>query len=182
MAIKKIHTNKDAALQNKNKEVDFNDPELKENIINLLDTLRVLPGYGLAAPQIGLNQKILVVENSEKIDDEGNITSEALPLTILINPVITKYSNEICDFEEGCFSVPFYRGNVTRPKKIKISGFDEKGKKIKINASGLYSRVLQHEIDHLDGILFIDRIKDKSLLIPNVPDEAWKELLVNEKE
>ncbi|MEI6266940.1 MAG: peptide deformylase [bacterium] len=180
MAVKKIHTDKEKILREKSIKVDFNDPDLSNQILDMVDTLRALPGYGLAAPQIGIQKSIVVIENEGRVDEEGTVISEKLPLTILINPTIAKFSKETCDFEEGCFSVPGYRGNVVRPKKIKAIAFNEKGQIIKINASGLFSRVLQHEIDHINGILFIDLIKDKSLLIPNEPDEAWKELIYNE--
>ena len=177
MAKLKIYTDPSPVLRKKAVRVEEIDKKTKKNIENMLETLRSLPGYGLAAPQTGINQRIVVIESSGIKDTEGNYTSDPIPLTILINPEITKYSKEKCDFEEGCFSVPEYRGDVIRPKKVKVVGLNENGRNIHINASGLLARVLQHEIDHLDGILFIDLIEDKTKLIKNEIGPEWKEAI-----
>ena len=173
----RIRTDGDPILRNKAEKVVEIDEITKSEIFDILETLRNLPGYGLAAPQVGISKKIVIIENRPVIDDEGNEIGENIPLLILVNPKITKFSQEKCDFEEGCFSVPLYRGNVERPKKIRVKAQNEDGKEISINASGLLARVIQHEIDHLDGILFTDLITDKSKLIKNEIGPEWKEAI-----
>lgn len=149
-------------LRKRSKEVTEITPEAKAVIADLIDTLKSSerPGVGLAAPQIGHNLRIVIIESEGYERDKGEIV-DRIPRKILINPKITKFSKEKVVIEEGCLSVPTIMGNVKRPKKVKVEAQDEKGKKICINASGFLARVLQHEIDHLDGILFIDLIEDK---------------------
>ncbi len=105
-------------------------------------------GIGLAAPQIDLGRRIIVVDTQ---DGNGNKIA-------LINPVIKEFSDRTNPFEEGCLSVPGINADVIRPSEILISGFDRNGKELEIEARGLLARVFQHEVDHLDGFLFIDRI------------------------
>ncbi|MDD5043307.1 MAG: peptide deformylase [Patescibacteria group bacterium] len=120
--------------------------EIKELIGDIIKTMKEEKGVGLAAPQIGENIRLFCVDTKEK------------PL-IFINPRITKKSlgKEIAD--EGCLSLPGVWGPVKRSKSVEVSFYNEQGIKIKIKASGLLARVIQHEYDHLDGILFIDRLK-----------------------
>lgn len=172
----KIITDPNPLLRRKAEKVEAVDDTTKQQIDDMLKLLRTLPGYGLAAPQVGINKQIVIIENN-KLDEEGEPVNGTLPLTILINPEIKKYSVKKCSFEEGCFSVPLYRGDVIRPMKIRIKAQNEKGEKIQINASGLLARVLQHEIDHLDGILFTDLIEDKATLIKNEIGPEWKEAI-----
>lgn len=172
-----IITDPNPKLREKAQDVKQIDKQVGEQIADMLTLLRTLPGYGIAAPQVGISKKIVIIENPPLFDEEGIQTNAALPLLILINPVITKRSNDKCSFEEGCFSVPLYRGDVIRPMKIRVKAQDEKGKKVQINASGLLARVLQHEIDHLDGILFTDYITDKSKLIKNEVGPEWREAI-----
>jgi peptide deformylase len=132
------------------------------------------PGLGLAAPQIGKNFQIITIESrglptpSPEIEGEKN---EVIPLVVLINPKIIKFSQKKVEIDEGCFSVPNVFGPVTRPEKVKVAALDKKGKTIQLNASGLLARVLQHEIDHLNGTLFIDLVEDKSRLKELKPGE-----------
>ncbi len=178
MAKLKIYTEPHHILRQKANNVEAFDVETKKDIQNMLETLRSLPGYGLAAPQVGIGKRIVVIESSGIKDEEGNYTSEPIKLLILINPEIVKYSTEKCDFEEGCFSVPEYRADIVRPKKVKVKALDEHGKPIQINAGGILARVLQHEIDHLDGILFIDLVDDpKKLKKFEIKDPEWKEAI-----
>jgi peptide deformylase len=114
-------------------------------------------GVGIAAPQIGSNQRVIMFgfEENPRYPDAGPI-----PFTILINPVITFLSSEMVDGWEGCLSVPGLRGLVPRYNHIKYSGYDEKGQLITRVVDGFHARVVQHETDHLDGILYPQRIKD----------------------
>jgi peptide deformylase len=172
-----ILTDPNPILRKKSTHVASVDGETKKQIDDMLGLLRALPGYGLAAPQVGISKRIVIIENPPVSDDDGKTINKPLPLLILVNPVMTKFSAEKCSFEEGCFSVPLYRGDVIRPKKVRITAINEEGKRVQINASGLLARVLQHEIDHLDGILFTDLIPDKSKLIKNVVSPEWQEAI-----
>jgi len=120
------------------------DAEIQQFILEMIKTLRANRGLGLAAPQVGKNLKIAVIE----IDHE---------LFVLINPEIKKLSGEILVMEEGCLSFPGKFLPVPRYEKAKIKAIDMSGKKQIIRAKGLLARALQHEIDHLNGVLFIDR-------------------------
>jgi peptide deformylase len=133
---------------------------------DMLETLRSSerPGVGIAAPQIGILQRMIVVESTGWKNDKDELVG-VIPLQTLINPKITKYSEEKEERFEGCLSVPQNNGYVERPKKIKVSALNLSGETVNIKASGFLSRVLQHEIDHLDGILFTDRIKDKTKIL-----------------
>lgn len=164
-------------LRLKSLTVENIDEQTGSQIADMLSLLRTLPGYGLAAPQVGLLKKIVIIENPPIYDENDKLTNKPLPLTILVNPEITKFSKDKCSFEEGCFSVPLYRGDVIRPMKIRVTAKNEKGEPVQINASGLFARVLQHEIDHLEGILFTDLIEDKSKLIKNEIGPEWQEAI-----
>jgi len=132
-------------LRQKTEEVkDFKDPQLQKLILEMVKTMRAEKGIGLAAPQVGSNLRVCIAE----VDNN---------LYILVNPKIKSYSRKKSIFEEGCLSFPGKFFSVERPVKVKIKAKDPTGKKIKIRADGLLARVLQHEIDHLDGILVIDR-------------------------
>jgi len=137
-------------------------------------------GLGLAAPQIGESVRIIVIKSREIVDENGNVLQKEIPTTVFVNPTITKFSKEKTVVEEGCLSYMGYFGPVERPKKIKLEALDDKGRRVKINAGGLLARVVQHEVDHLDGILFIDRVQDKSKIkrsdVEDVREERNKKL------
>ncbi len=169
MAIKPILTIKDHedSLRETSAEIVDVNPEIQTLAMNLLDTLRAgdslgRVGVGLAAPQVGQNVRLAVVEYGGEIDANGKIQNQ-LPTTILINPKITTTSKEKECLDEGCFSVPEVYGPVERPKKIKVACINLDGKKVVISASGYYARVIQHEMDHLDGILYTDRVEKGKL-------------------
>jgi len=156
----------EAALRQKSLPVTSITPDIKALMGDLLETLRTSerPGVGLAAPQIGKNVRMIVLESEGWKNDKEELVG-VIPLKILLNPEVIKVSEEKDERFEGCLSVPAYNGYVTRPKKIKVTALDENGNEILIKASGFLARVLQHEIDHLDGILFIDHIKNKKKLL-----------------
>lgn len=133
-------------------------PEIKKIIKQMIKTMRENKGVGLSAPQIGKSFQIVIIEaeKTEKIP--------FIPLKILINPKITKHSNEIEIDEEGCLSLPNIWGKVPRFKKVEVSYLDENGRKSILKSEGFLARVLQHEIDHLQGILFVDRVENISSL------------------
>lgn len=142
-------------LRRKTREVkinELNDPKVQRLIFDMVKTMEAKKGVGLAAPQVGSDLRICVV----KANDET---------LILINPKIKSYSRKKDIFEEGCLSFPEKFFLVERPVKVKVAAWTIEGEKIKIKASGFLSRVLQHEIDHLDGILVIDRAKNNISLL-----------------
>jgi peptide deformylase len=158
MAVKKILRMGDARLLRRAEEVtNFDGAELQELLVDMRDTMQALDGVGLAAPQIGINLRIVIfgVESNPRYPD-----AESVPQTVLINPVITPLSQTQEDGWEGCLSVPGMRGLVPRFTLLRYQGRDESGALIDRTASDFHARVVQHECDHLDGILYPMRIKD----------------------
>jgi len=135
----------------------FRTAELITLITDMRDTMASLNGAGLAAPQIGVNLQVVIfgVEANPRYPD-----AESVPFTILINPKLTPLDDELEEGWEGCLSVPGMRGLVPRHKNLRYQGFDEKGKKIDRTVSDFHARVVQHECDHLAGILYPMRIRD----------------------
>ena len=133
--------------------------ELQQLIDDMFETMRHVGGVGLAAPQIGIDLQLVIFgfERSERYPD-----AEAVPTTILLNPVITPMATEVEDGWEGCLSVPGLRGVVPRYKHISYSGIDPQGNPINRFADGFHARVVQHECDHLIGRLYPSRIQDFS--------------------
>lgn len=136
---------------------EFGTPQLMELLADMRDTMRAHDGVGLAAPQIGVNLRVVVfgAQSSPRYPD-----AEEVPDTVLINPVIIPSGGETEDDWEGCLSVPGLRGMVPRFKTIRYQGVDEHGAPIDRAVSGFHARVVQHECDHLDGILYPMRIRD----------------------
>lgn len=135
----------------------FGTPELRALITDLFDTMRHLNGAGLAAPQIGVNLRVVIFGFSA---NPRYPDAPAVPETILVNPVLTPLSDEMEDGWEGCLSVPGLRGVVPRYRKLRYQGFDADGAPIDRIAEGFHARVVQHECDHLDGILYPMRVRD----------------------
>ena len=136
---------------------DFRDPALKALLADMRDTMAHLNGAGLAAPQIGVGLRVVIfgVASNPRYPDV-----EPVPDTVLINPVITPLSGEMEEGWEGCLSVPGMRGWVPRLKRLRYKGFDAGGVPFEREAEGFHARVVQHECDHLDGILYPMRIRD----------------------
>ena len=137
--------------------VDLRDGMLEQVVDDMRDTMLAEGGVGIAAPQIGVNLRIIMFgfETNPRYPNESPV-----PFTVLMNPVIEPLSDELVDGWEGCLSVPGLRGLVPRYKKIRYQGYDVNGQYIERIAENFHARVLQHECDHLDGILFPYRIKD----------------------
>jgi peptide deformylase len=133
----------------------FDTPELRRLVDDMKETMRVEGGVGLAAPQIGESLRVVVFGF-----DAGFPEAEAIPYTVLVNPVLTHLSEEICEDWEGCLSLPGLRGKVPRFTQLRYAGFDICGHSIERVAEGFHARVIQHECDHLDGILYPMRILD----------------------
>jgi len=151
---------------------DLSDPGLHELIGDLFDTMRAAGGVGLAAPQIGVGLQVVIFgfERSERYPE-----AESVPETLLINPVITPVGDDEVLGWEGCLSVPGLRGEVPRYRCIRYQGFDECGQSIDRTVEGFHARVVQHECDHLYGMLFPMRIRDlrrfgfTDVLFPELP-------------
>jgi peptide deformylase len=135
----------------------FGTQELAGLLADMRDTMLHLNGAGLAAPQIGVNLRVVIfgVEANPRYPD-----AEGVPYTVLINPTLMPLSEEIEDGWEGCLSVPGMRGIVPRYRELRYTGFDETGQAIDRSVSDFHARVVQHEVDHLDGILYPRRIED----------------------
>jgi len=159
MAVRKVLRMGHPLLQEPSAEVlQFSTAELDSLIQDLFDTMRAEDGAGIAAPQIGILKRVVIFgveDENPRYPGRGTV-----PTTILINPVITSLGDEMEDGWEGCLSVPGMRGLVPRFQRIHYRGFDENGKLIERNADGFHARVVQHECDHLDGILYPQRIQD----------------------
>ncbi len=153
----------------------FGTPELESLIGDMFDTMRAANGAGLAAPQIGVDLAVVIfgVTHTERYPD-----APPVPQTVLINPTITPLSAEEEEGWEGCLSVPGMRGVVPRFARIRYSGFDVQGLPIEREAEGFHARVVQHECDHLQGVLYPMRIRDfsrfgyTSVLFPGLDDNA----------
>lgn len=132
-------------------------PELADLLTDMRDTMAHLNGAGLAAPQIGVGLRVVIfgVTANPRYPDV-----EEVPDTVLINPELMPLSDELEEGWEGCLSVPGMRGWVPRFQKLKYSGFDEHGKRFEREVEGFHARVVQHEVDHLDGVLYPMRIRD----------------------
>jgi peptide deformylase len=127
------------------------DEKDKNMIMDMIDTMYANCGVGLAAPQIGVSKRIIIIDISS--------TENSTETMVIINPEIIKAKGEKIQ-EEGCLSIPEIKGEIKRSEKIKVYGIDIDGIKFEIDVNGLISRVIQHEIDHLDGILFIDKLSE----------------------
>ncbi len=137
--------------------VEFDTPELHALISDMEDTMQHMNGAGIAAPQIGVSLRVVIfgVGSNPRYPD-----AEQVPYTVLINPVLNPVKDEMEDGWEGCLSVPGMRGVVPRYTRLHYTGFDQYGKPIDRLVSGFHARVVQHECDHLDGILYPMRIRD----------------------
>ncbi len=169
MAIRTIVTTPDPVLRRKAHKVTEFDKDLQTLIEDMVDTMRDAPGVGLAAPQIGVSQRIIVVEYGDEENEEA-----PKKLFALINPEIVSGSEEMVEGMEACLSIPRIQGEVERHEKLVVKAFNRFGKPVKLKLSGWLARIFQHEIDHLEGVLFTDRavrvwrLKEDEELIDNV--------------
>ena len=158
MAIRPVLKLGDPRLLVRSNEVErFGTPELDALLTDMLDTMEALDGAGLAAPQIGVPLRVVIfgVKRNPRYPD-----AEEVPYTVLLNPVIRPHDEEKEEAWEGCLSVPGMRGLVPRHRSINYNGYDQYGAMIERSVSGFHARVVQHECDHLDGILYPMRIVD----------------------
>lgn len=149
MAILEIKKYPEKILKQKALSITTFDQKLQELIDNMVETMYAAPGIGLAAPQVGEPKRLVIIDISFR--------EEKFPLLVLINPVIICREGEV-EFEEGCLSLPEYTATVKRSEKVVVKALDRDGKEIEIEGMDILAIALQHEIDHLDGMLLIDRI------------------------
>ncbi len=166
MAIREIVLMGDPVLRQEGAEVTDFDEDLRHLVRDMFATMYHAEGIGLAAPQIGISQRIIVVDLRVEENEEPRSVA-------LVNPKVVWASDEEDKESEGCLSIPGLEEVVKRPVSVRVEGQDPDGKDVVVEADGLFARALQHEIDHVDGILFIDRVsplKRKMLL------KKWKKL------
>ena len=149
MAVLEIRKYPDEILRKKALSVENIDRSLQRLIDDMIETMYAAPGIGLAAPQVGISKRLVVIDVS--LGEEKN------SLIVLINPEITD-TEGFADSDEGCLSVPGYTSAIKRAEKVIVKGLDRNGKPVQIEGDGLLARALQHEMDHLDGVLFVDRM------------------------
>ena len=158
MPLKEIIGPANPILRHKARPVtDPRAPALQQLIDDMIETMREAPGVGLAAPQVAVSQRLAVVEYAEPPAEAADDAPEPEPkLYVIVNPEIITRSDEKVEGTEGCLSLPGYAGNVLRHQAITVKALNRKGRPVKIKAHGWLARIFQHEIDHLDGVLFID--------------------------
>jgi len=151
MSLRTIITDPHPALRRRAKKVTHFDQELHTLIDDMIETMQEAPGVGLAAPQVNISQRVVVVQFGEEEDPEA-----PLQLYVVVNPRITAFSQDIVVGVEGCLSIPGLLGDVPRPDAATIAGVDRDGEPLNIEAEGWLARIFQHEVDHLNGVLFTD--------------------------
>ncbi len=162
MAIRIVREDGDEILRKKSREVEVVDDKIRQILDDMVDTLHNYNGVGLAGPQIGLLKRLVVID---LYDDKGPIK--------LVNPKIIKQKGEQ-KVEEGCLSFPNQFAKIIRPLEVTIEALNENGKKIKLKGEGLLAQAISHELDHLDGILFVDKIIPGTLQYVEPDDEKNK--------
>ncbi len=162
----KIHTLGNEVLRKPAKRIVKVDQKTRDLIKDMLVSMYSAKGIGLAAPQIGIHEQLLVIDL-----DIDNPTS---PPIILINPEITSFSASLDTYEEGCLSIPGVYLDVIRPSSIKLHYRDEMGRPKKLNADGLLGRCIQHEMDHLKGVLFVDRVSNEESLTRELKENGFQ--------
>lgn len=152
MAIREIVVNPDPVLRRKAHKITTIDKDLQVLIDDMIETMRQAPGVGLAAPQVGVSQRLIVIEYGDEENEKA-----PKKLFAVLNPEIVQVSEEMVTGVEACLSIPRMAGEVERHKEVTIRGRNRFGKQVKIRATGWIARIFQHEIDHLEGVLFTDR-------------------------
>jgi len=161
MTVREIITPQNPILRKKGHKVrDFKDSAFQRLVDDMVETLLDAPGVGLAAPQIAVSQRLIVVRLSDDEESRQEYGDDAGVLYVVANPEIVRASREMVEGIEACLSIPGYYGSVDRHVAVTVRGEDRTGKEIRIKARDWLARVFQHEIDHLDGVLFIDRATD----------------------
>lgn len=172
MALREIKKYPDPILKQKTSRVECIDDSIACLIEDMVETMHAAPGVGLAANQVGVPLQVAVIELTSRDDGEQH------PLLVLINPEMLSMEGSVVE-EEGCLSIPDYVENVKRAAKVKVRAQDRQGKTFELEAEGLLAKALQHELDHLNGMLYIDRL---SPLKRNVFKRRYQKALLEEQE
>ena len=177
MALREILTFPDPRLALKSTPVETVDDEIKQLIDDMFETMYVAEGVGLAAPQVGITKRIIVVDCGPRGEEEEDGPLKAIEPIAIVNPVVTSGEGKIM-WEEGCLSVPGYTDEVERSATITVEGLDREGQPLSIEADGLLAVCIQHEIDHLEGVLFVDRLSrlKQSLVKKKLKKKAKEEV------
>lgn len=147
--------------------------EIQRLIDDMVETMRDAHGVGIAAPQVHVSKQIIVIEVSPENPRYPN--QPAVPLTVVLNPIITDHAETTEEGWEGCLSVPDLRGLVPRWTRVNVTGLDREGQAVQLDAEGFFARVIQHEVDHLQGRVFLDRLPDLSTLTHlREYEQCWK--------
>jgi len=163
MAIRKVSRMGHPVLRQRAAEIpptQMQSPPMQRLIDDMIETMIDYEGIGLAAPQVFEPLRLIVLGNPDADPQD----EAAIPLTVLFNPQFTTLSPESLDGWEGCLSIPQLRGVVPRAAAVEVRGYDREGQAVELEVEGIFARVLQHEIDHLDGVLFLDRMDDLQTL------------------
>ena len=161
----------DPVLRERSRELtkdEIKSPEVQRLIELMRDTMHEAPGVGLAAPQVGVSIQLAVIEDQPEYlahhsaEELAATQRSVVPFHVIINPKLTLLGNESAQLFEGCLSVEGYQAIVDRSLKVRVECLNERGEEVTINAQGWYARILQHEIDHLNGTLYIDRMKTRT--------------------
>lgn len=159
-------------------------PETQRLVFYMQETMRDAPGVGLAAPQVGLPLQLAVIEDRPEYSKDipadrlAERERQAVPFHVLINPRIVQQSEEQVEFFEGCLSLSGFSALVKRSRQVTVEYLDEHGKERRIEAQGWYARILQHEIDHLNGRLYIDRMDSRTFMSLDSLGRYWKDMPV----
>ena len=162
------------------------DRSTQELIESMRETMHDAPGVGLAAPQVGLPLQLVVIEDQlefiQKLPAEQVAERERrpVPFHVLINPKLTILASEAAEFFEGCLSLAGFTAVVPRAKRVRVEGLNEKAESVTIDATGWYARILQHEIDHLSGLLYVDRMNSRTFFTQDNYVRHWKDRAIIE--
>jgi len=154
--------------------------EIQRLIRDMRETMRDAPGVGLAAPQVGMALQLAVIEDRDEllsrlpVEELVEKEREAVPFHVIINPKISLLGDETADFYEGCLSLTGFSAVVPRARRVRVAYLDERGEAQSVEASGWYARILQHEIDHLRGALYIDRMNSRTFSSVDNWNRFWK--------
>ena len=159
---------------------EITSDEIQRLIRDMRETMRDAPGVGLAAPQVGVTIQLAVIEDREELlsslppQELADKERQAVPFHVIINPEITLLGEDRADFHEGCLSLSEFSAVVPRARRVRVAYLDEHGEPQSVEASGWYARILQHEIDHLGGTLYIDRMETRTFTSLDNWSRFWK--------
>lgn len=161
-----IHTLGSRELRTEARRISKVDETMRDLARDMLRSMYAARGIGLAAPQVGVHKQLLVIDL--------DIEEAATPPMVLINPEIRAASATVCTYEEGCLSIPKLYLDVVRPSEVEVSFRDDQGRPRRLKADGLLARCIQHEMDHLKGVLFVDRVTDELTLIDGLQQNGFE--------